>query len=102
MAPDQLLLFPSYNEFYFLTHPALFIEDHFPDNKNWQLLKPPQSLRQFENSMYHKSEFYNKGMLSAQPDVSMIKTGNPRRRPGCAAVAGTHSLEAAVQAHTSM
>lgn len=66
----------SYNEFYFLTHPALFIEDHFPDNKNWQLLKPPQSLRQFENNMYHKSEFYNKGMLSAQPQTSIIKTGN--------------------------
>lgn len=63
-----------YNEFYFLTHPALFIEDHFPDNKNWQLLKPPQSLRQFENSMYHKSEFYNKGMLSAHPETSVIKT----------------------------
>ncbi|XP_069861562.1 kyphoscoliosis peptidase isoform X3 [Dipodomys merriami] len=65
-----------YNEFYFLTHPALFIEDHFPDNKNWQLLKPPQSLRQFENNMYHKSEFYNKGMLSARPDTSMIRTVN--------------------------
>ena len=68
----------SYNEFYFLTHPALFIEDHFPDHKNWQLLKPPQSLRQFENNMYHKSEFYNKGMLSAQPQTSIIKTGNRR------------------------
>uniref|UniRef100_A0A5F7ZJU2 Kyphoscoliosis peptidase n=1 Tax=Macaca mulatta TaxID=9544 RepID=A0A5F7ZJU2_MACMU len=65
-----------YNEFYFLTHPALFIEDHFPDNKNWQLLKPPQSLRQFENNMYHKSEFYNKGMLSAHPETSMIRTVN--------------------------
>ncbi|KAM6222614.1 kyphoscoliosis peptidase [Rhynchocyon petersi] len=65
-----------YNEFYFLTHPALFIEDHFPDNKNWQLLNPPQSLRQFENNMYHKSEFYNKGMLSAHPDTSMIRTVN--------------------------
>ncbi|GAB5576826.1 kyphoscoliosis peptidase [Prionailurus iriomotensis] len=65
-----------YNEFYFLTHPALFIEDHFPDNKNWQLLKPPQSLKQFENNMYHKSEFYNKGMLSAHPETSVIKTVN--------------------------
>ncbi|EDL21050.1 kyphoscoliosis peptidase, isoform CRA_b [Mus musculus] len=71
-----VFLYSSYNEFYFLTHPALFIEDHFPDNKNWQLLKPPQSLRQFENSMYHKSEFYNKGMLSAHPETSMIRTVN--------------------------
>ncbi|XP_007493967.1 kyphoscoliosis peptidase [Monodelphis domestica] len=65
-----------YNEFYFLTHPALFIEDHFPDNKNWQLLKPVQSLRQFETNMYHKSEFYNKGMLAAHPETSVIKTVN--------------------------
>lgn len=77
MATDQLFLRSSYNEFYFLTHPALFIEDHFPDNKNWQLLKPPQSLRQFENNMYHKSEFYNKGMLSAHPETPVVRTGNP-------------------------
>lgn len=81
MAADQLFLRSSYNEFYFLTHPALFIEDHFPDNKNWQLLKPPQSLRQFENNMYHKSEFYNKGMLSAHPETPVIRTGNPGRWP---------------------
>lgn len=79
MAPNQVSLHYSYNEFYFLTHPALFIEDHFPDNKNWQLLKPPQSLRQFENNMYHKSEFYNKGMLSAHPETSMIRTGKERQ-----------------------
>lgn len=27
--------------------------------------------------MYHKSEFYNKGMLSAHPDTPVIRTGNP-------------------------
>lgn len=27
--------------------------------------------------MYHKSEFYNKGMLSAHPETSMIRTGEP-------------------------
>lgn len=27
--------------------------------------------------MYHKSEFYNKGMLSAHPETSVIRTGNP-------------------------
>lgn len=28
--------------------------------------------------MYHKSEFYNKGMLSAHPETPVIKTGMPR------------------------
>lgn len=36
--------------------------------------------------MYHKSEFYNKGMLSAHPDTPVIRTGN------CGRVAG-RSLE---------
>ncbi|XP_032997774.1 kyphoscoliosis peptidase-like [Lacerta agilis] len=27
------------NDFYFLTHPALFVEDHFPDDPKWLLLK---------------------------------------------------------------
>lgn len=96
-AADQLSLRSSYNEFYFLTHPALFIEDHFPDNKNWQLLKPPQSLRQFENNMYHKSEFYNKGMLSAHPETPVIRTGNPGQVAGAPA-AGTGQPAQCLQA----
>lgn len=32
--------------------------------------------------MYHKSEFYNKGMLSAHPETSMIKTGERGQGPG--------------------
>lgn len=28
--------------------------------------------------MYHKSEFYNKGMLSAHPETPVIRTGNLR------------------------
>ncbi|KAJ7324978.1 hypothetical protein JRQ81_017998, partial [Phrynocephalus forsythii] len=47
-----------YNEFYFLTHPALFINNHFPDNNNWQLLKPTVTLKQFESNMLYKSDFY--------------------------------------------
>lgn len=28
--------------------------------------------------MYHKSEFYNKGMLSAHPETSVLRTGKPK------------------------
>ncbi|XP_069474154.1 uncharacterized protein [Ambystoma mexicanum] len=66
----------EYNEFYFLTHPALFAEAHFPDNQNWQLLKPPLSLKQFENNIRRKSTFYNAGLIAAYPETVMIETVN--------------------------
>ncbi|KAM3834125.1 kyphoscoliosis peptidase isoform 2-T2 [Vipera latastei] len=65
-----------YNEFYFLTHPALFINNHFPDNNNWQLLKPTVALKQFENNMLYKSDFYKMGLLVAHPETSIIQTVN--------------------------
>ncbi|NXK17738.1 KY peptidase, partial [Arenaria interpres] len=65
-----------YNEFYFLTHPALFINNHFPDNSNWQLLKPTLTLKDFENNMLHKSNFYTLGLLTAQPETTVIQTEN--------------------------
>ncbi|POI33164.1 hypothetical protein CIB84_003085 [Bambusicola thoracicus] len=65
-----------YNEFYFLTHPALFVNNHFPDNSNWQLLKPTLTLKQFENNLQHNSDFYNLGLLAAHPQTALIQTEN--------------------------
>ncbi|NXH41909.1 KY peptidase, partial [Dicaeum eximium] len=65
-----------YNEFYFLTHPALFINNHFPDNSNWQLLKPTLTLKEFENNMLHSSNFYMLGLLAAHPETPVIHTVN--------------------------
>ncbi|XP_033920047.1 kyphoscoliosis peptidase isoform X2 [Melopsittacus undulatus] len=65
-----------YNEFYFLTHPALFINNHFPDNSNWQLLKPALTLKDFENNMLHNSNFYMLGLLTAHPETAVIQTVN--------------------------
>ncbi|XP_070609286.1 kyphoscoliosis peptidase [Erythrolamprus reginae] len=65
-----------YNEFYFLTHPALFINNHFPDNSNWQLLKPTVALKEFENNLLYKCNFYMMGMLVADPETPIIQTVN--------------------------
>ncbi|KAM4695559.1 uncharacterized protein O3C94_005824 isoform 2-T2 [Discoglossus pictus] len=65
-----------YNEFYFLTHPALFIEEHFPDNQNWQLLQVPLSVKQFEGSLRHKSSFYNAGLMASYPETLQVETVN--------------------------
>ncbi|XP_040204672.1 kyphoscoliosis peptidase-like isoform X1 [Rana temporaria] len=65
-----------YNEFYFLTHPALFIEEHFPDNQNWQLLQVPLSLKQFEGNLCRKSSFYNAGLIASFPETLQVETVN--------------------------
>ncbi|XP_048845378.1 kyphoscoliosis peptidase-like isoform X2 [Brienomyrus brachyistius] len=62
----------KYNEFYFLTHPALFVGDHFPLEGQWQLLRPQVSLTQFEDASLRKSGFYNSGLLSSQPESWLI------------------------------
>ncbi|XP_007434811.1 kyphoscoliosis peptidase [Python bivittatus] len=74
---DRCSKFTSrYNEFYFLTHPALFINNHFPGNDNWQLLKPTVTLKQFENNMLYMSNFYKMGLLVAHPETPIIQTVN--------------------------
>ncbi|KAM6388904.1 kyphoscoliosis peptidase [Pluvialis apricaria] len=65
-----------YDEFYFLTHPALFINNHFPENSNWQLLKPALTLKDFEKNALYKSDFYTLGLLTAQPETAVIQTVN--------------------------
>ncbi|XP_031758607.1 kyphoscoliosis peptidase, partial [Xenopus tropicalis] len=63
----------KYNEFYFLTHPALFIEDHFPEENKHQLLEPCVSLKQFEK-LNRKCYFYKMGLLSSWPDTVTVET----------------------------
>ncbi|MGH0132502.1 UNVERIFIED_CONTAM: hypothetical protein FKN15_036772 [Acipenser sinensis] len=66
----------QYNEFYFLTHPALFIGDHFPLKDEWQLLNPRVSFRQFEKALMKMSGFYSCDLRSINPDSSLIETEN--------------------------
>ncbi|KAG8135875.1 hypothetical protein E2320_008887 [Naja naja] len=74
--PSGACLWFWYNEFYFLTHPALLINNHFPDNNNWQLLKPTVALKQFEKNMKYHSNFYTMGLLVAHPETPIIQTVN--------------------------
>ncbi|XP_074860280.1 kyphoscoliosis peptidase [Carettochelys insculpta] len=66
----------QYNEFYFLTHPALFINNHFPDNSNWQLLKPALTLKEYEGNMLYNCNFYKLGLVTAHPDTPAFQTVN--------------------------
>ncbi|XP_056419509.1 kyphoscoliosis peptidase-like [Hyla sarda] len=66
----------QYNEFYFLTHPALFIGDHYPEKADFQLLEPRVSQKQFEQSVHCRSHFYSLGLLSSQPETAVTETEN--------------------------
>ncbi|XP_069476456.1 kyphoscoliosis peptidase-like [Ambystoma mexicanum] len=66
----------DYNELYFLTHPALFVEDHFPEDPDWQMLSKPLSITEFENNIRHDKGFYNMGLLGSSPNTPVIKTVN--------------------------
>ncbi|KAH0630350.1 hypothetical protein JD844_013295 [Phrynosoma platyrhinos] len=66
----------SYNEFYFLTHPALFINDHFPEDHEWQLLKQPLTFQQFERNACYSPKFYSIGLSEASAKTAIIETEN--------------------------
>ncbi|XP_068135242.1 uncharacterized protein [Hyperolius riggenbachi] len=64
----------QYNEFYFLTHPALFIGEHYPEQPDCQLLETSVTRKQFEQSVHLRSHFYNLGLISSQPETAFIET----------------------------
>ena len=63
----------EYKEFYFFTDPALFIYDHFPTDKKWQLLKEPVTPEQcmsYPNFLFEKA---NTPIISYSPKNGLIK-----------------------------
>ncbi|XP_072331061.1 kyphoscoliosis peptidase-like isoform X6 [Scyliorhinus torazame] len=68
----------KYVEFYFFTHPTLFINNHFPTDENWQLVSPKISLKVFENMVFRTGEFYDIGLTYIHPDVQVVSTVNGR------------------------
>ncbi|TNN12663.1 Hillarin [Schistosoma japonicum] len=72
--------------FYFNVDPAKFIYSHFPFEEDWQMLKPPVTLKQFENSVLLKPAFFRHGLglLSHQdcvilaPNKLVIKLSMPK------------------------
>ncbi|CAH8608470.1 unnamed protein product [Dicrocoelium dendriticum] len=48
--------------FYFNADPKIFIYSHFPFDEEWQLLTPPVSLKQFQDSVLLKPAFFTHGL----------------------------------------
>jgi len=62
----------SYNDFYFLTSPAEFIRDHYPEDPQWTLLKDPPVYREYAQSPFRYSGYIKAGINSYFPAKGVI------------------------------
>jgi len=64
----------QFNPHYFLTSPGEFIYDHFPEKDSWQLLDPPRSREEFENTVYLKPAFFVLGFSVGSNGAGTLRT----------------------------
>ena len=60
---DQGTYHKRFNDHYFLTAPDEFVADHFPDDRQWQLISSPITLQQFTRQPRRTSYFFRYGMV---------------------------------------
>jgi transglutaminase/protease-like cytokinesis protein 3 len=57
---------------YFLTPPAQFIADHFPNDPQWQLLSSPISKAEYEQRVYPRAVFFATGLAIGSHSDTLI------------------------------
>jgi len=62
----------QYNDFYFLTSPAEFIRDHYPEDPQWTLLKDPPVYCEYGQSPFRYPGFIKAGVSSYFPAKGVI------------------------------
>jgi len=63
----------AYDDFYFLTPPAQFIKDHYPEDARWTLLDNAPVLKEFERSPFKHSNFIKYSISSYYPAKGVIE-----------------------------
>ena len=63
----------QYNDFYFLTSPAEFVKDHYPEDPQWTLLKDHPVYREFAQSPFRYSGYLKAGVNSYLPSKGVIE-----------------------------
>jgi len=63
----------EFDDHYFMTSPAEFVYDHFPDDSRWQLTDKPITKSEFEKLVYVKSGFFNYGLKLGSHQEGTIK-----------------------------
>lgn len=62
----------DYNDYYFLTPPKYFIEDHYPEDVRWTLLDNPPTISEFKNSPFKQTAFDHYKIISYSPAKGVI------------------------------
>ncbi|RXN35177.1 kyphoscoliosis peptidase-like protein [Labeo rohita] len=73
---DKQVFIKRYKEFYFLTDPEDFIDSHYPEEDEWQLLESPIGIEEFEKRVLKKPDFYTLNLTLIHPKHSLIVTEN--------------------------
>jgi hypothetical protein len=63
----------EYDPHYFLTSPAIFIQDHYPDDLRWSLLDDSPVLREFHSSPFKQKSFIKYRITSYYPTTGIIE-----------------------------
>jgi hypothetical protein len=61
------------NDFYFLTPPAQFIHDHYPEELRWTLLEQPPTLAEFRKMPFRSKNFIKYDITSFSPSSGLIE-----------------------------
>ncbi|CAG9863840.1 unnamed protein product [Phyllotreta striolata] len=62
----------EYDDHYFLTDPKEFVYEFFPLQAEWQLLKGPITLREFEELPFVRSLFFRYGLYFSDPNTKAV------------------------------
>lgn len=62
----------EYDDHYFLTDPKEFIYEFFPLQSEWQLLKQPITLQEFEELPFVRSLFFRYGLYFSDPNTKAV------------------------------
>ncbi|KAK2536528.1 kyphoscoliosis peptidase-like protein [Columba livia] len=73
---ESRFFLPRHDDFFFLTDPEHFIETHWPEDPQWQLLQPPVSREDFEQRVFKTSEFFRLQLSLLSPNTSLLKTAH--------------------------
>nr|XP_014437094.1 kyphoscoliosis peptidase-like [Pelodiscus sinensis] len=71
---EKRLFIPRHDDFFFLTDPEHFIETHWPEEPQGQLVQPRVSLEDFEQSVFKTSEFFKLQLSLLSPNRSLLRT----------------------------
>ena len=63
----------KYNDFYFLTDPIQFFNNHYPSDPKWALFSNPPSRKIFYYYPFFYQEFYNSRIISYKPTNGLIE-----------------------------